>query len=152
MYRRIIFSGLTLVQQVEFLAGLEPDRFAGRDANLGAGSGVAANTRFARLDGEDAESAQLNAVAAAKGGLHGLENDVYRSFSLSARETRTLDYPLNQILLDHGAYLFLWRASQVRQTPACGYSLFPMVERGISVVNAGVAGFEAPATGFAVSM
>jgi hypothetical protein len=96
-----------LIQQVEFFAWLETDRFSGRDADFGAGAGVAANTRLAGLDGEDAETAQLDTVAAAQGSLHGLEDDVYRGFSLSARETRTLDYPLNQILLDHGAYLSL---------------------------------------------
>ena len=103
---RMIF-GIRLVQQVEFFARLETDRFAGRDADFGTRAGIAANARFAGFDSEDAETAQLDAITSAQSGLHGVEDDIYRGFSLCARETRTLDYPLNQILLDHGAYLSL---------------------------------------------
>jgi len=93
-----------LVEEVQFFAGLEANGFAGRDADFGTGAGVAADARLAGLDGEDAEAAQLNAVAFAEGGLHGVEDDIHGSFCLGPWKTCALDNPLNQILLDHGVF------------------------------------------------
>ena len=56
-----------LFEDVEVFAGFEADRFAGGDGDFGAGAGVSADAGFAGLDGEDAESAELDAVAFGRG-------------------------------------------------------------------------------------
>ena len=56
--------GTALLDRLQFLAGLEADGLAGRNVDLGAGARVAANAGLARAHGEDAEAAQLNAIAA----------------------------------------------------------------------------------------
>ncbi len=53
----------TLLQGLQLLAGLKAHRFAGRDGNLGAGARIAADAGLARAHVEDAEAAQLNALA-----------------------------------------------------------------------------------------
>jgi hypothetical protein len=113
-----------LIQQVEFFAWLEAHGPAGRDADFRAGSGVASDARFAGFDGKDAKSTQLDAIASAECGFHGLEDYVDGSFCLGARETRTLDYPLNQVLLDHGAYLSFCRGRRDLDIPACDCPCF----------------------------
>jgi hypothetical protein len=89
---------------VEFFAGLEAYGTAGGDADLGSGAGVAAYSGFAGLDGEDAEAAELDAIAFAEGGLHGLEDDVDGSFGLDARKSCAFDHALDEVLFDHGVW------------------------------------------------
>jgi len=98
---------LKLIEEMELLTRLEANSLAGSDADLSSGARIAADAGLTGLDGEDAKTAQLNAVAAAESRLHGVENHVDCRFCLGAGQTRTLDYSLNQILLDHGAYLSL---------------------------------------------
>src|SRR5215469_3560796 len=59
---------------LQFFARFETHGFARRDANLLSGAGVTADARLARLYVEDAEPAQLDALAAAERILHGLED------------------------------------------------------------------------------
>ena len=54
---------LAVVPRVcRFLAGFEAHSFAGGDADLGAGAGVAANAGFAGADAENAKPAQFDAL------------------------------------------------------------------------------------------
>src|ERR1700722_16968973 len=86
---------------MEFLAGLEADGFAGCDGNLGAGARVASYTGLARLDGEDTEAAEFDAVTFDQALLHGFEDGVHGCFGLGANQSGTFYYSLNQILFDH---------------------------------------------------
>ncbi len=80
---------------MQILAGFEADGFAGRNGDLGPGSGIAADPGFARLDGEDTEPAQLDAIALDEALFHGSEDDVDCSFSLGAHEPGAFDDPLD---------------------------------------------------------
>ena len=53
----------TLLQSLQLLTGFESDSFSRRDGYLRSGPGIPADTSLARLHVEDAETAQLNAVA-----------------------------------------------------------------------------------------
>ena len=88
------------VEYLEILAGLEADSFSGRDADLGSGSGIAADARLAGLDGEDAEASELDAIAFDQTLLHGFEDRVDGGFRLGPDETGTFDDALNEILFD----------------------------------------------------
>jgi hypothetical protein len=85
---------------VEIFAGLEADGFTGGDGNLGSGAGVAPYAGFARLDGEDAKAAELNAVAFDEALLHGFEDGVYGGFCLGAHQAGAFYDSLNKILFD----------------------------------------------------
>ncbi len=99
-----------LVEELEVLAWLEADGLAGGDGDLGAGAGVAADAGLAGLDGEDAEAAELDAVAFGEGALHGFEDGVDGGLGLDAREPGAFDDPENEVLLDHGWVAFLVRS------------------------------------------
>ena len=51
------------IEQVELFAWFEANRFSGGDGDFGSGTRVAADTGFAWADIEDAEAAQLDAIA-----------------------------------------------------------------------------------------
>jgi hypothetical protein len=85
---------------VQLLAWLKADRFARGDADLGAGSRIAANAGFARADAEDAKSAQFNALAGGKSLLQALEDRIHRGFCLDAGQARALDYMMDDVLLN----------------------------------------------------
>ncbi len=93
--------GKRLVEEVEVFAWLEADGFSGFDGDLCAGAGVAADAGFAGLDGEDAEAAELDAVACDHALLHAEEDGVYGGLGLDAGEAGALDDALDEILLDH---------------------------------------------------
>ena len=95
------------VEEVEFLAGLEADGLAGGDSDLGSGAGIAADSGFARADVEDAKSSQLDAVASGEGLLEALKNRVYRRLRLIARQARTLDDVMDNVLFYQRVHLFL---------------------------------------------
>jgi hypothetical protein len=67
-----------LVEQMKLFAGLEANCFAWSNRDLGTCSGIAADAGFARLDGEDTEAPQFDAVARDEGLLHAVEDGVYR--------------------------------------------------------------------------
>jgi hypothetical protein len=91
-----------LVEGLEVFAGFEADGFTGSDADLGTGAGIAADAGFAGLDGEDAEAAELDAVAFNEALLHGVEDGVDGGFRLGANETGAFYDSLDKILLDQG--------------------------------------------------
>src|SRR5689334_21255029 len=61
---------------LEVLAGLETDGLAGRDRDLDAGLGIAADALLAVAHLEDAEPAELDALALAECVLHGVDDGV----------------------------------------------------------------------------
>ncbi len=90
-----------LVDDVELLAGLEADGFAGCDGDFGAGAWIAAYAGLAGLYGKDAETAEFDAVAFDEALLHGFEDGVDCSFCFGPDQPGTFDDTLNEILLDH---------------------------------------------------
>ena len=91
---------------LEFFAGLEADGFAGRDVDFFAGAGIAADAGFAGLYAEDAEAAQLDALAAAKSLLQGFENRFDGLLGLGAADVgcgddRVYEIQLNHLILQH---------------------------------------------------
>jgi len=85
---------------VQLFTGLEADSFAGGNADLGAGAGVAADAGFAGFDGEDAESAKLDAVAFAEGFLHGFKDGVDGGLCLDTGEPGSFYDTLDEVLFD----------------------------------------------------
>jgi len=86
---------------MQLFAGLEADRLAGGDGDLGTRSWVAAYAGLARFYGKNAESAKLNAVARDEGRLHALEDCVYCGLCFRSWQAGTLNNPLYKILLNH---------------------------------------------------
>jgi hypothetical protein len=86
---------------MKLFAGLEADRFSGGDGDFGPCSGIASNAGLARLDGEDAEAAEFNAVAGDEVLLHAFEDGVDGSLCFCSWQTGTLNNPLYKILLNH---------------------------------------------------
>ena len=92
--------GGACVDGVQFLAGLEADRFAGRDADLGSCAGIAADSGFAGADAEDAKPAQFDALTGCQSLLEALEDRIHCGFGLGARQTRALDDVMDDVLLN----------------------------------------------------
>jgi hypothetical protein len=85
---------------MQFLARFEAHCLAGRNAHLGAGPGISAYASFAGADAENAKSAQFDALSGGKGLFQALEDRIHRSFCLGARQTRALDYMMDDVLLN----------------------------------------------------
>jgi hypothetical protein len=85
---------------LQFLAGFEPHRFAGGDADFLAGARVAADTGLARADAENAEAAQFNAITCRESLFEPLEYGIHGSFSLGSRQACPLNDVMDNILLD----------------------------------------------------
>jgi hypothetical protein len=116
VYRRLRLGfGQGFVEGLEVLAGFEADGFAGGDADLGAGSGIAADAGLAGLDGEDAKAAEFDAIAFDEALLHGVEDRVDGGFRFAANQTGAFNDSLNEILLDQGvASCSGWSEFEVR--------------------------------------
>ena len=99
--RSVYPTGCELVDDVEFLAGLETYSLAGRDGDFGAGSRVAAYAGLAGLYSEDAKAAEFDAVALDQALFHRFEDGIDRRFGFGPDEPGTFDDTLNEILLDH---------------------------------------------------
>jgi hypothetical protein len=85
---------------MQLLAWFKPHRFAWSDTDLGACSGIAANTGFAGADAEYAKSAQFDALSGGEGLLQALEDRIHRGFCLDAWQARALDYMMDDVLLN----------------------------------------------------
>jgi hypothetical protein len=94
--------GYCLFENVEVFAGLEADGFAGGDGDLCAGAGVASDAGFTRLDGEDTEAAEFDAVALCEGLLHGFEDGVHGGLGLGSNQSCAFYHSLNEVLFDQG--------------------------------------------------
>ncbi len=88
------------MERMQFLARLEAHGFAGGDADLGAGAGIAADTGFAGADAKNAESAQLDALACGQSLFQTLEYRIYRGLRFAAGQARALDYVMDNVLLN----------------------------------------------------
>ena len=118
-------------QRVQFLARLESDRFAGCNADLGAGPRIAANTGLAGTDAENAKSAQFDAITGGESLLEALKNRIHRGFSLGAGQARALDYIVNNVLFDqwHNLAAGKWNSCKMPYgIDATGFA--PIVEYG----------------------
>ena len=85
---------------MQLLARFEADGFAGSDADLSAGAGIAADAGFAGADAENAKSAQFDALAGGQSLLEALEDRIHRGFCLGARQARALDYLMDDVLFN----------------------------------------------------
>src|SRR5229473_4107940 len=92
---------LGALEALEFFTGLEPDGFAGRNVDFFAGAGIAADAGLARLDAEDAEAAELDALAAAEGLLEGFEDGFDGLLGLGAADVRRGDDGIHDVQLNH---------------------------------------------------
>jgi hypothetical protein len=84
-----------LAERLEVLAGLEANRLAGGDGDLGTRARISSDAGFARLDGKDTEAAELDTVAAAQSVLHRFKNGVHGGFCLGAWKAGAFNYPLD---------------------------------------------------------
>jgi hypothetical protein len=95
------------VEEVEFLAGFEADGFAGGNGDFGSGTRVAADAGLARAHVENAEAAQFYAITCSEGLLQAFKNCVDRCFRFIARQARTLDDVMDNILFYQRVHLCL---------------------------------------------
>ena len=79
------FGGRHGVEQMQFLAWLKADGFAGGDRYFGSGSRVAANAGLSGPYVEDAKTAKLDSFAIRQGLLKALKNRVDRRLGLHPR-------------------------------------------------------------------
>src|SRR5262249_14395994 len=103
------------LERLQFLAGLEANGLAGRGAHLFAGARVEADASLAGLDVEDAETPQLDALAASEGVLHGLEDGFHGLLGLGSGDTGAADHCVDDVELDHACLPLQKRAAYARQ-------------------------------------
>jgi len=85
---------------MEFFTRLETDGFAGGYADFGSGARIAADSGFT---GSDAEKRRIRATQCARRGkslLQALEDRIHRGFRLGPRQSRALDYMMDDVLLN----------------------------------------------------
>jgi hypothetical protein len=85
---------------VQFLAGLETHRLAGRDADFGTGAGIATDAGFARANAENAKSAQFDTLTGCQGRFEAFEDGIHGRLSLGAGKTSALDNVMDDVLLN----------------------------------------------------
>jgi hypothetical protein len=85
---------------MQFLAGLEAHSLAGRDADLSACAGIAADAGFAGADAEDAKPAQLDAFARGESLFEAFEDAIDGCLGLGAGQARTLNHMMDDVLLN----------------------------------------------------
>jgi len=95
------------VEEVEFLAGFEADGFAWGDGDFCAGARIASDAGFAGAYVEDAKAAQFDAIAGCEGLLEAFKNCVDRCFRFIARQARTFDDVMDNILFYQRVHLCL---------------------------------------------
>ena len=92
---------LGALEALEFFAGLKADGFPGRNIDFFPGARIAADAGLARLDAENAKSAELDALAAAEGLLERFENGFDGLLGLSAADVRRGDDGVYDVQLNH---------------------------------------------------
>jgi hypothetical protein len=90
---------------MQLLARLEAHRLAGSDADLGSGSRIASDAGLSRPHAEHAKPAQFDPLARSQRLLQSLKNRVYGGLCLGARQTRTFDHLMDDVLFDQGMHL-----------------------------------------------
>jgi len=86
---------------MKLFARFEANRLARSDGDFSTSSGIAADTGFAWLDGEDTEASQFDPVARDEGLLHAVEDGVNCRLCFGSWQSGTLNNPLYKILLNH---------------------------------------------------
>jgi hypothetical protein len=86
---------------LKLLAGFEADGFARGNVHFFAGAGIAADAGLARLDAEDAEAAEFDALAAAESLLQRFENGFDGLLGFGAADVRRGDDSIYDVQLDH---------------------------------------------------
>lgn len=92
---RLQRSGLKL------FARFEPDSLAGWNVCHFTRAGIATDAAFARFDHEDAESAQLDSLAALHRRLHALKQSFYRYFGFGLGDACLVSNLIHYIELYH---------------------------------------------------
>jgi hypothetical protein len=113
-----------LAENLEFFTGFEAYGFSWRDGDFGSGAWVTTNACLAGFDGEDAKPAELDAVAAREGFLHGVKDSVDGRFGFDARKPGTLYNSLDEVLLNQDV-AFLYRAAWSGSGRSIVVSLLP---------------------------
>jgi hypothetical protein len=91
------------IESLQILARLEANCPAGLNVDFGPSPRIAADSCLSRLYGEDSKATKFNPLTMGEGFLHTLQNFFHGLFGSCPRQTRSVDYPLDQILLDHAA-------------------------------------------------
>jgi hypothetical protein len=117
---------------LELFAGFEADGFAGRDADFFAGARVAADAGLSRLDAEDAEAAEFDALAAAESLFQRIENGFDGLLGFGAADESLRDNRIHDVQLDHTRLLLQWQMLEgeawVVKTRWVNYTVLPFGE------------------------
>ena len=95
-----------LLEVLELFTGFEAYGSAWGDVDLFAGAWVAADAGLARLDSEDAEAPQFDAVAVGERALHGCKDGVHGGFCLITGQSCAFHDALDEVLLDQAGTPF----------------------------------------------
>src|SRR5271157_2630406 len=96
----LLAGRVAVFQRMQFLARFEAHSLAGGDAYLGTGSRIAADPGLAGAHAEDAKPAQFDALSVGESLFEALENRIHRSFCLAPGKACTLDYMMDDVLLN----------------------------------------------------
>jgi hypothetical protein len=92
---------IRLVDGLQLFARLEANSFSGRDAHFGAGAWIAANSGLSRTYVEDAEAAQLDAVALRERALHTFKIGFNGLLGFSLSDAGFVHNFIDDVELDH---------------------------------------------------
>jgi len=113
-----MLEGESLGKQLQLLAGLEADGFAGCDADFCPGAWIATDAGLAWANGENAKAAQFYAFTLGESVLHAFKHLVDRRFRLVAREAGAFHDVVNNVELDHAVP---FPAADGRDGPTASY-------------------------------
>lgn len=85
---------------MQFLARLKPHGFSRSDAYFGSCAWIATDAGLAGANAEDAKSAQFDALASRQRLFEAFEDRVDGRFGLGTRQTRALDYVMDDVLFN----------------------------------------------------
>ena len=78
-------------QALQFFAGLEANRFAGRNIHFFAGAWIAANAGLTWLHGKNSEAAQFDSLAAAHAAFQRFKNSLHGLFGFDAAHAGSIE-------------------------------------------------------------
>ena len=112
-------SGTPLLQGLQFLARLKPNRLSWRDRNFGTGPGISSDPGLARAHVEDTKPPELNPITFAQSFLHRLEDCFHGHLRLGLRDSRAAYDFVDDVELDQTASLSpIKRSSNRSSVPA----------------------------------
>lgn len=92
---------------MEFLAWFETDSLAGGNSHFGAGTRIASDSGLAGAHVEDTEAPELDAVTCGEGLFQAFKDRVHGGFRLVARQARTFDDVMDNVLFYQRVHLYL---------------------------------------------